>query len=105
MISVSESVWVSKTSFAFLSVLQLMIWIGFRMGLGAPILLTDRSENERRSKLGGSSFGMGRGWSVAVSVSLTLDFFWSIVEAGGFASLHLQGVISLAFWVFFVYSE
>src|SRR6266581_5323654 len=97
MISVSESAWVSKTSFE-LSVLQPMIRIGSRMGLGAPILLTDRSENERRSRLGGSSFGMGRGWSVAVSVSWTLKFFGSIVEAVVSASYHWQGLIPWSYW-------
>src|SRR5437660_9477371 len=97
MVVWSEWAWVRRTSFAF-SVLQLMIWIGSRMGLGAPILLTDRSENERRSKLGGSSFGMGRGWSVAVSVSWTLNFFGSIVEAVVSASYHWQGLIPWSYW-------
>src|SRR3989442_14064277 len=100
MISVSESVWVSKTSFAFLSVLQLMIRIGSRMGLGAPILLTDRSENEKRSRLGGSSFGMGRGWAVGGSVFWELDFLGAIVEAGGFPPYHRGGLIPWGLWVF-----
>src|SRR3989454_9946610 len=83
MIAWSESACVRRTSFAFSFVLQLITWIGSLIGLGAPILLTDRSENEKRSRLGGSSFGMGRGWSVCVSVSWALNFLWSIVEAVG----------------------
>src|SRR3989441_10026251 len=93
MIAWSESACVRRTSFAFLFVLQLITWIGSLIGLGAPILLTDRSENEKRSRLGGSSFGMGRGWSVAVSVSSTLDFLGSIVEAVGCASERWEGFI------------
>src|SRR5437660_729242 len=64
-----------------------MIWIGSRIGLGAPVLLTDRSEKEKRSRLGGSSFGTGRGWSVAISVSWTLNLFGSIVEVEKTVSL------------------
>src|SRR2546427_3047263 len=74
-----------------------MIRIGSRMGLGAPILLTDRSENERRSRLGGSSFGMGRGWSVAVCVSWTLNFFWAIVETVVSTPYHWQGLVPWAY--------
>src|SRR2546426_10782425 len=100
MIAWSESACVRRTSFAFLFVLQLITWIGSLIGLGAPILLTDRSENEKRSRLGGSSFGMGRGWSVGVSVFWTLNFLGSIVEAGVFASDHREGLISWAVWDF-----
>src|SRR2546425_12408980 len=98
MIAWSESACVRRTSFAFLFVLQLITWIGSLIGLGAPILLTDRSENEKRSRLGGSSFGMGRGWSVAVSVSWTLNFLGSIVEAVVSASYHWQGLIPWSYW-------
>src|SRR5438552_16638761 len=75
-----------------------MIWIGSRIGLGAPVLLTDRSEKEKRSRLGGSSFGTGRGWSVAVSVSWTLNSFGSIVEVVVSASYHWQGLIPWSYW-------
>src|SRR3989442_4313150 len=95
MIAWSESACVRRTSFAFLFVLQLITWIGSLIGLGAPILLTDRSENEKRSRLGGSSFGMGRGWSVSVLVFWILNFLGSIVVAGGFAACQLQGCASI----------
>src|SRR5437867_2339421 len=65
----SESARVRITLLVFPFFLQLMIWIGSRVGLGAPVLLTDRSEKEKRSSLGGSSLAMARGCSFAVSVS------------------------------------
>src|SRR3989441_11557038 len=102
MIAWSESACVRRTSFAFSFVLQLITWIGSLIGLGAPILLTDRSENEKRSRLGGSSFGMGRGWSVGVSVFWTLDFLGSIVEAGVFGSVPWQRFFSWWVWDFFL---
>src|SRR2546428_13989011 len=89
MIAWSESACVRRTSFAFSFVLQLITWIGSLIGLGAPILLTDRSENEKRSRLGGSSFGMGRGWVVCVCVFLALKLLWSIRDGGGFALVPL----------------
>src|SRR6267378_2504155 len=88
------------TSFEFLFVLQLMIWIGSLMGLGAPVLLMDRSENEKRSRFGGSSFAIGRGCSVAVRVSWTLNSFGSIVEAMVSASYHWHGLIPWSYWYF-----
>src|SRR6267378_745611 len=98
MIPASESACVCRTSFAFLSVLQLTIRIGSRIALGAPVWLTDRSEKEKRSSLGGSSLAIGRGWSVAVSVSWTLNSFGSIVEAEVSTSYHWQGLISQSYW-------
>src|SRR6266481_9325625 len=98
MVSPSESVFVWRTSFLRLSVLQLMIRIGSRMELGAPVLLTDRSEKEKRSKPGGSSFAIWRGWSDAVSVSWTLNSFGSIVEAEDSTSYHRQGLIWQSYW-------
>src|SRR2546422_5852498 len=98
MVAWSESARVRRTSFAFLFVLQLLIWIGSLIGLGAPILLADTSENEKISRLGGSSFGMERGWSVAVRVSWTLNFLGSIVEAVVSASYHWQGLIPWSYW-------
>src|SRR2546428_2519832 len=83
MIAWSESACVRRTSFAFSFVLQLITWIGSLIGLGAPILLTDRSENEKRSRLGGSSFGMGRGGSAGVCAFLDLNFLRAIVEGDG----------------------
>src|SRR5207244_5816513 len=80
MVLSSEWACVRRTWFASLFVLQLTTWTGSLMALGAPILLTARSENEKRSKLGGSSLAIAWGWSVAVSVSWTLNFFGSIVE-------------------------
>src|SRR6266478_6023352 len=98
MVSPSESFWVWRTSFSPLSVLPLMIRIGSRIGLGAPVLLTDRSEKEKRSSLGGSSLAIGRGWSIAVSVSWTLNSFGFIVEAEVSTSYHWQGLISQSYW-------
>src|SRR5207245_1688802 len=98
MVAWSESPEVRRTSFAFLFVLQLMIWIGSLIGLGAPILLIDSSENEKRSSPGGSSFRMGWGWSVAVSASWTLNFFGSIFELVVSASYHWQGLIPWSYW-------
>src|SRR5260370_41601768 len=98
MISPSESVFAWRTSFVRLSVLQLMIRIGSRIALGAPVLLTDRSEKEKRSRAGGSSLAIGRGWSVAVSVSWTLNSFGSIVEAEVSTSEDWKGLISGSCW-------
>src|SRR5438445_12837465 len=98
MVSWSESACVRRTWVVSLFFLQLMTWTGSLMAVGAPILLTDRSENEKRSRVGGSSFGMGRGWSVAVRVSWTLNFLGSIVEAVVSASYHWQGLIPWSYW-------
>src|SRR2546428_6581508 len=97
MIAWSESACVRRTSFAFSFVFQLITWIGSLIGLGAPILLTDRSENEKRSRLGGSSFGMGRGLSVAVCVSWTLNFFGSIFYAGVYGPHPCAWFVSISY--------
>src|SRR6267143_19674 len=98
MVSPSESVFAWRTSLVPISVLQLMIRIGSRIALGAPVLLTDRSEKEKRSNPGGSSLAIGPGWSVAVSVSWRLNSFGSIVEAEVSTSYHWQGLISQSYW-------
>src|SRR5207245_11665217 len=83
---------------AFLLVLQLITWTGSLMALGAPILLTESSEKEKRSSPGGSSLATRLGWSVAVSVSCTLNSLGAIVEAAVSASYHWQGLIPEAYW-------
>src|SRR5207253_1895532 len=98
MVLSSEGVCVRTTSFASLFVLQLTTWTGSLMALGAPILLIDRSEKEKRSTLGGSSLGIAWGWSFAVRVSWTLNFFGSIVEAVVSASYHWHGLIPWSYW-------
>src|SRR5947209_19019652 len=93
MVLSSEWACVRRTWFASLFVLQLTTWTGSLMALGAPILLTDRSENEKRSSPGGSSLATRLGWAVAVSVSCTLNSPGSIVEEAVSASYHWQGLI------------
>src|SRR5947208_16232712 len=98
MVLSSEWVWVRRTSFASLFVLQLTTWTGSLMALGAPILLIDRSEKEKRSTLGDSSLEIAWGWSFAVRVSWTLNFLGSIVEAVVSASYHWHGFLSYSYW-------